>query len=107
MLKLLRHPNIIELELILPPEDREFRDVYILFELMDADLSTVLRSPQALSNDHYRYFMVQLLHALAFLHASSVIHRDIKPKNVLVNSNCTLKVSLKHFDGFMCETLLL
>merc|ERR1719171_908034 len=34
----------------------------------------------------------QLLNALAFLHASRVVHRDVKPANVLINSDCHVRL---------------
>lgn len=35
-----------------------------------------------------------MLSGLKYLHSARILHRDIKPGNLLVNSNCVLKVSL-------------
>lgn len=42
--------------------------------------------------DHHKVFLYQLLRGLNFIHASGVLHRDLKPKNILANSNCKLKI---------------
>ena len=31
--------------------------------------------------------------ALAFIHEANVMHRDFKPANILLNSDCTVKIS--------------
>ncbi|CAN1814013.1 Mitogen-activated protein kinase 7 [Linum perenne] len=72
-LKLLRHvrhhQNVIALKDVMVPAHRlSFRDVYLVYELMDTDLNQIIRSSQALSDDH------------------------LKPGNLLVNANCDLKI---------------
>merc|ERR1712096_395117 len=32
------------------------------------------------------------LRGLKYIHSADVIHRDLKPRNLLVNSNCDLKI---------------
>lgn len=41
---------------------------------------------------HTQVFLYQLLRGLNFIHTSGVLHRDLKPKNILANSNCKLKI---------------
>ncbi|KAM3402836.1 hypothetical protein ACQJBY_006572 [Aegilops geniculata] len=55
-IKLLRHmdhENILAIkDLIRPPRRDDFKDVYIVTELMDTDLHQIIRSNQSLTDDH-------------------------------------------------------
>ncbi|KAK6146789.1 hypothetical protein DH2020_020658 [Rehmannia glutinosa] len=69
LLRLLRHPDIVEIKhIMLPPCRREFKDIYVVFELMETDLHHVIKTN------------------------SNVFHRDLKPKNILANADCKLKI---------------
>jgi len=60
-------------------------DIYIAETLMEADLHQIIRSGQGLSDDHFQFFVWQILKALKYMHSANVIHRDLKPSNLLVN----------------------
>ncbi|XP_047334230.1 mitogen-activated protein kinase 15-like [Impatiens glandulifera] len=93
LLRLLRHPDIVEIKCImLPPSRREFKDIYVVFELMESDLHQVIKANDDLTLDHHRFFLYQMLRALKFMHTANVYHRDLKPKNILANANCKLKI---------------
>ncbi|KAJ0250474.1 Mitogen-activated protein kinase 18 [Hirschfeldia incana] len=93
LLRLLRHPDIVEIKsIMLPPSKREFRDIYVVFELMESDLHQVIKANDDLTRDHHQFFLYQMLRALKFMHTANVYHRDLKPKNVLANANSKLKV---------------
>lgn len=66
--------------------------MYIVYELMDTDLHQIIRSSQALTEDHCQYFLYQLLRGLKYVHSANVLHRDLKPSNLLLNANCDLKI---------------
>jgi len=84
--------NIISiLDIIKPPSIEQFKEVYLIQELMETDMHRVIRT-QDLSDDHAQYFIYQTLRALKALHSADVIHRDLKPSNLLLNANCDLKV---------------
>nr|KAJ0191860.1 hypothetical protein LSAT_V11C800419500 [Lactuca sativa] len=87
------HENIIKIkDIIRPPNKENFNDVYIVYELMDTDLHQIIRSTQALTDDHCQYFLYQLLRGLKYVHSANVLHRDLKPSNLLLNANCDLKI---------------
>ncbi|CAN6200564.1 unnamed protein product [Urochloa humidicola] len=93
LLRLLRHPDIVEIKhIMLPPSRREFQDIYVVFELMESDLHQVIKANDDLTPEHHQFFLYQLLRALKYIHAANVFHRDLKPKNILANSDCKLKI---------------
>ena len=93
MLSHFKHDNVLSaLDILQPPHIDFFQEIYVVTELMQSDLHKIIVSPQPLTSDHVKVFLYQILRGLKYLHSARVLHRDIKPGNLLVNSNCCLKI---------------
>jgi len=68
------------------------KDIYLIFEYMETDLHAVIRA-NILEDIHKRFIVYQLLKAIKYMHSGQVLHRDMKPSNLLLNSECLVKVA--------------
>nr|ODN85801.1 CMGC/MAPK protein kinase [Cryptococcus depauperatus CBS 7841] len=88
-----RYGSLYDMDIVFdPPGSGQFREVYLYEELMEADLHAIIRSGQPLSDAHFQSFLYQTLCGLKYIHSANVLHRDLKPGNLLVNADCELKI---------------
>ena len=85
----LDHPNIIRV--------LDFgsvkKDYYISFEYFESrNLRQIIQS-RTLSTEHKRTVLIQLLRGLDIAHRNGIIHRDVKPENILVNDRWQVKLA--------------
>lgn len=85
------HPNIVRLYSI--HRAANHMDIYLSFEFMESDLHNVIKRGAILKDIHKRFVMYQLLNATQYIHSGNVIHRDMKPSNVLIDSKCRCKIA--------------
>lgn len=89
LLKELKHKNIVRLHDIMISEKK----LTLVFEYCDQDLKNYFDSCQGeVDANIVKSFMYQLLRGLAFCHANNVLHRDLKPQNLLINKDGELKL---------------
>ncbi|VDN17538.1 unnamed protein product [Gongylonema pulchrum] len=90
ILRDLRHANIVTLHDIIHTE----RILTLVFEYVDRDLKQYLDACQdAMCMRNVRLFLVQLLRGLNYCHQRRVLHRDLKPQNLLINEKGELKLA--------------
>eukprot|EP00879_Flechtneria_rotunda_P030541 GHRR01033185.1.p1 GENE.GHRR01033185.1~~GHRR01033185.1.p1 ORF type:complete len:416 (+),score=103.73 GHRR01033185.1:575-1822(+) len=87
LLKELRHPNIVELKDIIYGFGTN--NVYVVLECLDCDLRDLLDKDQQLDVWQIKSFLHQVLSAVHHAHMHCVMHRDLKPQNILVDSSHT------------------
>ena len=94
LLRILKHENVVEIRTIILPRSRtDFQDIYIVFELMDTDLTSLLRTDEQLTDSHHKFFLYQILVGLKYIHSADVVHRNLRPRSLFINGNCDLKIS--------------
>ena len=98
LLKLLSHPNILKLEEVAIERKKDEGPrkavLYMVTPYMDHDLSGLLENPSVrFSEPQIKCYMLQLLQGLQFLHASKILHRDMKAANLLINNRGILQIA--------------
>ncbi|KAL7787028.1 negative regulator of the PHO system [Trichoderma ceciliae] len=91
LMKELKHENIVGLHDVIHTENK----LMLVFEYMDGDLKRYMDTNGergALKPTTIKSFMYQLLKGIDFCHQNRVLHRDLKPQNLLINSKGCLKL---------------
>ncbi|XP_050343124.1 serine/threonine-protein kinase stk11 isoform X1 [Nymphalis io] len=93
LLRILRHKNVIELVDVMYNDEKQ--KMYLVMEFCVGVLQDMLESspgkkfPQRQAHDYF----IQLLDGLEYLHGQGVVHKDIKPGNLLLTLDQTLKIT--------------
>ncbi|DAZ97127.1 TPA: hypothetical protein N0F65_010450 [Lagenidium giganteum] len=85
------HENIISLKDLSMCEEKD--ELYMMMELADTDLHRLIQSSCPLTEGHIRVIMFQVLSGVKAMHDNEVLHRDLKPGNLLLNKDCELKIT--------------
>ena len=99
LLKMLSHPNVLKLEEMAVErnrgEGRKLKAImYMVTPYMDHDLSGLLDNPTVhFTEPQIKCYMLQLLEGIAYLHASRILHRDLKAANLLINNQGILQIA--------------
>ncbi|KAI4899944.1 hypothetical protein NFI96_025631, partial [Prochilodus magdalenae] len=89
LLKQLRHENLVNLLEVW----KRKRRWYLVFEFVERTVLDELEQfPNGLEPNRVRRYLYQVLRAVSFCHQHNIIHRDVKPENVLVSQQGVVKL---------------
>ncbi|MCW6652621.1 Stk1 family PASTA domain-containing Ser/Thr kinase [Aerococcaceae bacterium NML210727] len=86
----LLHHNIVE---IYDVEEKEGQQYIVMEYVQGTDLKTFIRQHAPLSLELVVSIMSQILAAIEIAHRNKIIHRDIKPQNILITANNEVKIT--------------
>lgn len=92
LLKELQHPNIVCLEDVLMQENK----LYLVFEFLSMDLKKymdTIPSGQYMDKMLVKSYTYQITQGILFCHQRRVLHRDLKPQNLLIDNNGVIKLA--------------
>lgn len=91
----LKHNNIIELYKTFTKLDH----IYLILEYCEnGDLSSYIKENKLLENQVNTIF-IQIVNGIEYLHVNQILHRDLKPHNILIGLHNTIKIC---DFGFAC-----
>uniref|UniRef100_A0A0G4IEY6 non-specific serine/threonine protein kinase n=1 Tax=Chromera velia CCMP2878 TaxID=1169474 RepID=A0A0G4IEY6_9ALVE len=104
ILKRLQHPNIIKLlDSFETPTD-----FCVVTEFAQGELFEIFQDEEKFPESQVRLIAQQLVRALHYLHSNRVIHRDMKPQNILIGTHRAVKLCDFGFARAMsCNTMVL
>lgn len=89
ILKLIRHPNIIQLYEILETP----KQLYLIMEYANGgELFDYIVAKSRIDETEARKFFQQIISGINYIHKLNIVHRDMKPENLLIDSNNNLKI---------------
>ena len=90
ILKQIRHPNIVYLIDLIHGEKK----LYLVFEYMEHDLKKFLdKNNGPLIPELVKSYLFQILIAINFCHSKRILHRDLKPQNLLIDKDGIIKIA--------------
>jgi len=90
LLKDLKHNNIVTLHDIVHTE----KSLTLVFEYLERDLKQYMDDCGGiLAMNNVKLFLFQLIRGLSYCHSRRILHRDLKPQNLLINDIGELKLA--------------
>ena len=66
----------------------------LVFEFMETDLEHIIREQDIIITfPNIKRYLIMILHGLEYLHTRWLLHRDLKPNNLLIDPNGVLKLA--------------
>lgn len=87
-------PKLLDIITLKGASIEDVDTLFIVMDHVETDLGKIVKSGNQcqLDNSHVRNIIYNLLCALNFLSSANVMHRDIKPGNILMNKFCQIRI---------------
>ena len=93
LLRFMKNPFIVELlDIVYDNNNENFDCIYLIFECLPSDLKKLIKSSNYLTLDDVRKYVYHILCGLKYIHSCAVLHRDLKPGNILLDHNYQIKI---------------
>ena len=77
-----------------PSDITNFKSLNLVSEYCTQNLMNVIRyNADQMTDDHIKYLTFEIMKGVMYMHSKGVIHRDLKPLNILVNESWDVKIS--------------
>ena len=90
VMRMMEHPHVLRLHEVYETDKK----LYVVMEnVSGGDLYEYMASRGRLQPDEALLFLQQIVSGLHYCHRSLVCHRDLRPENILLDSNSSVKLS--------------
>lgn len=91
ILRELNHPNVVKLLDVVNCK----KNLYLVFEYLNQDLKKLLDNMDSsvLNDSLIKSYLWQLLQGITLCHTKRVLHRDLKPQNLLIDDDGNIKLA--------------
>lgn len=79
-----KHPFLVKMSYVFQTEEKVY---FVMNFIRGGELFTHINKEKRFSEDKARFYAIQIMLSLGYLHKQNIIYRDIKPENILIGED--------------------